>query len=104
MDALEANPGASAQELIAIKRAALWKSIHEAQKEKSQDENVPSLPSLLIGMDNEKELHVEDQRKKPFWMNSVSISHRRKVVTFMGKSGKNIRMQTQRSLLRTFVQ
>ncbi len=45
VDALEANPGASAQELIAIKRAALWKAIHEAQKKKSQDVNVPLLPS-----------------------------------------------------------
>ncbi len=57
-DALEANPGASAQELIAIKRAALWKAVHEAQKKKSQDENISSLPSPLIGIDNEKVLRV----------------------------------------------
>ncbi len=105
VDALEANPGALAQELIAIKRAALWKAIHEAQKKKSQDENVPSRPSLLIGMDDEKEFHVRGPAQKALLDEfRLSISHRRKVVTFMGKSGRNIRMQTQRSLLRTFVQ
>jgi hypothetical protein len=52
VEALEANPGASAKEFIVIKRVALWKAIHEAQK-KSQDEKFSSLPSPLIGMDNE---------------------------------------------------
>ena len=37
-EAHKANPRASAQELIEVKRAALWKSIHGAQKMKSQDE------------------------------------------------------------------
>ena len=46
VEAFKANPRASAQELIEVKRAALWKAIHEAQKKKSQDENVPSLPSV----------------------------------------------------------
>ncbi len=64
VDALEANPGASAQELIATKRAVLWKAIHEAHKKKSQDENFSSLPSPLIGMDDEKELRVRGPAQK----------------------------------------
>ncbi len=103
--ALEANPGASAKELIVIKCVALWKAIHEAQKKKSQDEKDSSLPSPLIGLDNEKELHVRGPAQKALLDEfRLSLSHRRKVVTFMRKSGRKIRMQTQRSLLRTFVQ
>ncbi len=35
VEALEANPRASSQELIEVKRSALWKAIHGAQKRKS---------------------------------------------------------------------
>ena len=38
VEALKANPRASAQELIEVKRSVLWKAIHGAQKRKSQDE------------------------------------------------------------------
>jgi hypothetical protein len=74
VEALEANPGASAQELIVIKRAALWKTIHEAQKKKSQDEKVSSLPSPLIGMDNEKELWVRGPAQNAL-LDEFCLSH-----------------------------
>jgi hypothetical protein len=44
-EALKANPRASTQELIEVKRAALWKAIHGAQK-KSQDEKDSSSPPV----------------------------------------------------------
>ncbi len=47
VEALKANPRASAQELIEVKRAALWKAIHGAQKMKSQDENQAIAPRPL---------------------------------------------------------
>ncbi len=36
-EAQRSNPGASAQELIEVKRAALWKAIHRAQRMKDHD-------------------------------------------------------------------
>ena len=46
VEALKANPRASAQELNEVKRSALWKAIHGAQKRKSQDEKEASSPPL----------------------------------------------------------
>jgi hypothetical protein len=46
-EALRANPKASAQELIEVKRAALWKSMHKAQKRKDHAAKDASSPPLL---------------------------------------------------------
>ncbi len=48
VEALKANPRASAQELIEVKRSVLWKAIHGAQKRKSQGREGSLFPTPFI--------------------------------------------------------
>jgi hypothetical protein len=63
VEALKANPRASAQELIEDKRSVLWKAIHGAQKMKSQLEKDASSFSLA-GIDDVNGLYVRGPAQK----------------------------------------
>ena len=63
MEALKANPRASAQELIEDKRSVLWKALHGAQKMKSQLEKDASSFSLA-GIDDVNGLYVRGPAQK----------------------------------------
>ncbi len=56
-EALRANPKASAQELIEVKRAALWKAIHKARKIEDHAEKDTSSLSLA-GDEDVNQLYV----------------------------------------------
>jgi hypothetical protein len=94
----DTNPGASKGERKIIYRDALLKAALEAQKKKSQDAKDSSLSSPLKGMDNEQEFLVRGPAQRAL------LDEFRLSLTFIRKSGRQIQMQTQWNLLRTFVQ
>ncbi len=63
VEAHRSNPGASAQELIEVKRTALWKAIHRAQRMKDHDEKDTSSLSLG-GIDDVNGLYVRGPAQK----------------------------------------
>jgi hypothetical protein len=74
VEALKAHPRASAQELIDVKRAALWKAIHGAQKKKSQDEkDSSSLPLLSSGSASETTISAADSSNKDGSLSMLSL-------------------------------
>jgi hypothetical protein len=62
-EALRANPKASAQELIEVKRAALWKAIHKARKIEDHAEKDTSSLSLA-GDEDVNQLYVRGPAQK----------------------------------------
>ena len=63
VEALRANPKASAQELTEVKRAALWTAMHKARKRKEQAEKDTSSLSLA-GDEDVNHLYVRGPAQK----------------------------------------
>ena len=64
VEALRANPKASAQELTEVKRAALWTAIHKARKRKEQAEKDTSYLSLA-GDEDVNHLYERTSARSP---------------------------------------
>jgi hypothetical protein len=74
VEAFKTNPRASPQELIEVKRAALWKAIHGAQKMKSRNEKDTSSPPLLSsGSASMAGISMADSRNKDGSLSMLSL-------------------------------
>ncbi len=79
-EALRANPKASAQELIEVKRTALWKAIHKARKmkdhaEKDRDGRTFRGGEVVPGGQNLKN-HIIFFAQSKFWLGQKNRAQR----------------------------